>query len=68
MELLNLIFKSFWHFAGFAILLTGLGNFLLRIWNRFFRHWNIRKHGYPPKWCDADGDFKKTEKQETLEL
>jgi hypothetical protein len=19
--------------------------------NRIFRHWNIRKHGYPPKHC-----------------
>jgi hypothetical protein len=26
--------------------------------NRILRHWNIRKHGYPPTHCDADGDFK----------
>jgi hypothetical protein len=26
--------------------------------NRILRHWNIRKHGYPPPHCDADGDFK----------
>jgi hypothetical protein len=26
--------------------------------NRIFRHWNIRKHGYPPAHCDADGDLK----------
>ncbi len=26
--------------------------------NRPLRHWNIRKHGYPPTHCDADGDFK----------
>lgn len=26
--------------------------------NRVLRHWNIRKHGYPPVHCDADGDFK----------
>lgn len=26
--------------------------------NRIMRHWNIRKHGYPPAHCDADGDFK----------
>ena len=26
--------------------------------NRILRHWNIRKHGYPPVHCDADGDFK----------
>jgi len=26
--------------------------------NRILRHWNIRKHGYPPAYCDADGDFR----------
>ncbi len=29
--------------------------------NRIMRHFNIRKHGYPPPHCDADGDFKKDE-------
>ena len=29
--------------------------------NRLMRHWNIRKHGYPPPHCDADGDFRKDE-------
>jgi hypothetical protein len=24
--------------------------------NRIMRHANIRKHGYPPSHCDADGD------------
>jgi len=28
--------------------------------NRIMRHWNIRKHGYPPPHCDADGDFRET--------
>jgi hypothetical protein len=26
--------------------------------NRPLRAMNIRKHGWPPKHCDADGDFK----------
>ena len=26
--------------------------------NRIMRHMNIRKHGYPPAHCDADGDFR----------
>ncbi len=26
--------------------------------NRPLRHANIRKHGWPPNHCDADGDFK----------
>lgn len=29
--------------------------------NRFFRTMNIRKQGWPPSHCDADGDFKKGE-------
>lgn len=31
---------------------------IFKIWNRFMRHLNIRKHGWPPAHCDADGDFK----------
>ena len=27
--------------------------------NRPLRHRNIKLHGWPPKHCDADGDFKK---------
>jgi len=30
--------------------------------NRPLRHMNIRKHGWPPVHCDADGDFKKEDK------
>jgi len=29
--------------------------------NRFFRFLNIRKNGWPPEHCDADGDFYKDE-------
>ena len=31
---------------------------VFRMWNRALRCLNIRKHGYPPIHCDADGDFK----------
>ena len=31
---------------------------VLLSWSRFMRHLNIRKHGWPPAHCDADGDFK----------
>lgn len=62
MELLHFAFETFWHFLGCLILLTGVLNFIFRMWNRFWRHFNIRKHGYPPVHCDADGDFKKEEK------
>ena len=43
-------------------LAVGAGEVIVRIIvnlpNRVLRHWNIRKHGYPPAHCDADGDFK----------
>ncbi len=35
---------------------------LYRLLNRIMRHWNIRKNGYPPEYCDADGDFKPKDK------
>lgn len=34
---------------------------VFRVWNRFMRHLNIRKQGWPPSHCDADGDFKPTD-------
>ncbi len=58
MELLNFMFQGFWHFVGCLIILSGASNLIFLMWNRFLRHWNIRKHGYPPLHCDADGDFK----------
>lgn len=58
-EFFQLVFRSFWTFIGFVIILALCLEFVLKIWNRSFRHWNIRKHGYPPIHCDADGDFKK---------
>ena len=29
-----------------------------RPWNRLMRHLNIRKAGWPPPHCDADGELK----------
>lgn len=62
MELLNFMFEGFWRFVGCLIVLGMLLNFMLIMWNRFWRHWSIRKHGYPPIHCDADGDFKEDDK------
>lgn len=62
MEFLNFMFQGFWHFVGCLILLAGAGNFIGYMWNRFWRHWNIRKHGYPSSNCDADGDIKSEKK------
>ncbi len=59
MELIEFIFSGFWRFVGATILFGMTTNFLFLIWNRFWRHWSIRKHGYPSGNFDADGDFKK---------
>lgn len=58
-EIINFMFKGFWHFVGCIIIFFGIKNFTLILWNKFWRHWNIRKHGYPLNHCNADGDFKK---------
>lgn len=62
MKYLQFIFSGFWHFVGTAILISIILDFIFRCWNRTFRHMNIRKHGYPPAHCDADGDFRQINK------
>lgn len=37
------------------------GSIFVQLINRVLRHLNIRKHGYPPPHCDADGDFKEAD-------
>ena len=63
MELLKFIFSSFWIWLGFTIIFGTVLNFILSFYNRTWRHFNIRKHGYPPAHCDGDGDFKPVEKK-----
>jgi hypothetical protein len=61
-ELLN-FFSVHWFLAFIA--LTSAGSLLFavcfRLPNRFIRHLNIRKHGWPPAHVDADGDFRNRE-------
>lgn len=45
--------------------LSIIGQVAIILPNRILRHWNIRKHGYPPAHCDADGDFKPESKKES---
>lgn len=40
------------------IVLAIIQSMLAMCINRPLRHMNIRKHGWPPIHCDADGDFK----------
>lgn len=55
------MFSSFWVFVGHFLVLAMASTLVQFMWNTFWRHWNIRKHGYPPIHCDADGDFKTKE-------
>lgn len=51
--------KDLLQFMGEHPILTFfLACVLASILNLIMRHWNIRKHGYPPAHCDSDGDFK----------
>jgi len=68
MELIHEIIKEsvsggFWNFLGYWIMvfvfLQAPIRLIMFLINRPLRHYNINKHGYPPKHCDADGDFKK---------
>lgn len=67
MDFLNFMFQSFWHFLGCALILALFLNFIEFLYNRFWRHWNIRKHGYPPVHCDADGEINTEEKEDENE-
>jgi len=62
MELILQFFKDategFWVFCGYLILISVTLHAICFIWGRFWRYWILRKHGYPPTHCDADGDFK----------
>lgn len=64
MEVIKFIFSDFWIWVGFILILSGIGKFIFKIYNQTLRHSNIRKHGYPPEHCDADGDFLITEEKE----
>lgn len=63
LELLKYLLSDFWIFIGGSILLNGLFYFtvngVITIFKLFFRHLNIRKHGWPPNHLDADGDIHK---------
>ena len=37
-------------------------SFILKVYRQTLRSMTIMRHGYPPIWCDADGDFKAQQK------
>jgi hypothetical protein len=65
MKTLEFILNSFWHWAGFmailALILYFGCNTILQLGNRILRHSTLKKIGYPPIYCDADGDAREVE-------
>lgn len=53
---------GFFKFCGYwimlALILSVPTKLIMFIINRPLRHYTLRKLGYPPAHCDADGDFK----------
>ncbi len=53
---------GFWNFIGYWMMIYLFLSVPFKLIqfaiNRPLRHRTIRKHGYPPAHCDADGDFK----------
>jgi Na+/serine symporter len=63
----NSVNGGFWQFLGYWIMIFMFlvipAKLIIILVNRSLRHWNIRKYGYPPSHCDADGDFKNESEQ-----
>lgn len=64
MRFLEFTFQSFWHFVGVFLIIEIIAKLILFLWGIFWKHLTIRRHGYPPAHCDADGDFKEEEDEE----
>lgn len=45
-----------------SAVIMALVNMPFRMWNRLMRSRNIKAQGWPPPYCDADGDFKEEKK------
>lgn len=64
MELVELVFSSFWKFVGALIFSTALIYIpiagITEMIQAIFRHRAIMQNGYPPKHCTANGEVKKS--------
>jgi len=63
-EFFEFVLSNFWIWLGFNFILGQVLNFMYRMYNRTWRHTNIRKHGYPPAHCDGDGEFRPIKNKE----
>jgi len=57
---------NIWQFMSDSPWLTFLslcviGHVIFLLVHHTMRHWTIRKQGYPPPHCDADGEFREEE-------
>ena len=60
MTALEFVFSNFWNWLGFMTVLYIIVYLIVDMINRIVRHRTLRKIGYPPEHCNADGEFKKT--------
>ena len=60
----NSPFLTFFIIVGIGIILDSILTFCFKCINRSLRTINIRKNGWPPEHCDADGDFKPNEPED----
>lgn len=60
-EFIKYILEDSWRVIRCLIIMALVGGLIWKAFNRFLRHLNIRKHGWPPSHLDADGDFEQKE-------
>ena len=57
-ELFQFLLSNFWIWLGFLIILGTVLGYFNKLVKIILRYLTIRRHGYPPDHCDADGDFR----------
>lgn len=62
MEFFRFIFSSFWSWLGFCVFIYLPLEVIRQVITRIIRSSTVKKAGWPPAHLDADGDFKKEEK------
>ena len=64
--LIDSVSGGFWKFIGYYLIILAILSVFAKLItfaiNRPLRHYTLRKLGYPPIHCDADGDFKEESK------
>ena len=63
MVVLEFIFRNFWTWLGTVSILYVILFHIHSVINRLARNRVLRKIGYPPPHCNADGDIIKDEKK-----